>query len=103
MSSFRAETPTIALARVVRVTSDRVIVELTDGREISTPLSWYPRLVHARPAERDRWTLTGHGEGIHWPDVDEDLSVEGMLAGRRSSESDASLRRWLASRDAGDA
>ena len=80
-----------------------MIVELTDGREISTPLSWYPRLIHARPEERDRWTLTGQGEGIHWPDLHEDLSVEGMLAGRRSTESDASFRKWLALRGAADA
>ena len=69
------------LARSVRFTRTELIVKLQDGRTISTPLNWYPRLVRATPAQRRRWELHGRGHGIHWPDVDEDLSVEGMLRG----------------------
>ena len=87
-------------ARDVRVADDAVIVNLADGRTLSVPLAWYPRLAHATPAERANWRLIGRGEGIHWPDLDEDLSVEGMLAGRRSGESQASLQRWLQTRKA---
>jgi hypothetical protein len=79
----------------VRVVDDALSVDLVDGRTISVPLAWYPRLAHGTPDERNRWRLIGEGEGIHWPDLDEDISVEGLLAGRPSGESDASLRRWL--------
>lgn len=70
-------------------------VELVDGRTVSVPLLWFPRLVDATPAERDNWRLIGRGEGIHWPDLDEDISVAGLLAGKRSGESQRSLKRWL--------
>jgi hypothetical protein len=70
-------------------------VEMVDGRSVSVPMLWYPRLVAATPAERENWRLIGRGEGIHWPDLDEDISVAGLLAGRRSGESQRSLRRWL--------
>jgi hypothetical protein len=73
-------------------------VELSDGRALSVPYSWYPRLQHARPDEREKWELIGDGDGIHWPALDEDVSVEGLLAGRRSGESEQSLRSWLAGR-----
>jgi hypothetical protein len=69
-----------------------------DGRTLTVPLAWYPRLAHGRPEERANWRLIGRGEGIHWPDLDEDISVDGLLAGRRSGESQASLARWLAER-----
>jgi hypothetical protein len=96
MSSSRVETPPTALARAVRVTDEHLIVELTDGRELSVPLSWYPRLSHGRPDERARWEIIGRGDGIHWPDLDEDISVEGLLVGRRSGERRESIERWLA-------
>ena len=64
----------------VRVTDDTLTAELSDGRTISVPLDWYPRLIHATPRERDNWQPVGGGEGIHWPDLDEDVSVEGLLA-----------------------
>jgi hypothetical protein len=69
--------------RVIEVacTEDKLIVDLADGRSISVPLAWYPRLLHATPLERDNWQIAGAGFGIHWPDVDEDLSVEGLLRG----------------------
>ncbi len=87
-------------AQIVTVTDDTLAVELSDGRTISVPILWYPRLAHATPAERDNWRLIGRGIGIHWEDIDEDISVEGMLAGRPSGESQASLRRWLENRSA---
>lgn len=66
----------------VRVTDDALIVHLVDGRELSVPLAWFPRLHGATPASRKNWRLVGGGVGIHWPDVDEDLSVAGLLASR---------------------
>jgi hypothetical protein len=82
----------------VRVSEDTLSVDLTDGRTISVPLGWYPRLEHADPDERARWRLIGKGRGIHWEDIDEDVSVEGLLAGKPSGESQASFKRWLQGR-----
>lgn len=82
----------------VAVTNDTLTVELSDGRTISVPLAWYPRLVHADQAERNNWRLVGRGQGIHWNDLDEDISVEGLLAGKPSGESQRSLRKWLEQR-----
>jgi hypothetical protein len=82
----------------VAVSNDTLSVDLSDGRTISVPLAWYPRLAHATPDERNRWRLIGNGQGIHWPGVDEDISVEGLLAGKSSGESQASLKKWLESR-----
>ena len=79
----------------VEVTDDALTIELSDGRAISVPLAWYPRLLHATPEERGHWRLVGKGQGIHWDTLDEDISVEGLLAGRQSGESQASLKRWL--------
>ena len=90
-----------ARAQRVSLTDDTLVVELVDGRTITVPLTWYPRLAHGTPAERANSRLIGEGEGIHWPDVDEDISVEGLLARRRSGETQASLRRWLETRKAG--
>lgn len=90
-----------ARAQRVSVTEDTLVVELVDGRTIAVPVTWYPRLAHGNQAERRNWRLIGEGEGIHWPDLDEDISVEGLLAGRRSGETQTSLRRWLRSRKAG--
>ncbi len=88
-------------AMTVSVTEDALAVQLSDGRDISVPLSWYPRLVHAMPEERGRWELIGGGEGIHWPDLDEDISVEMLLAGRKSGESRQSFKQWLEAKQAG--
>jgi hypothetical protein len=84
----------------VRVETDerQLRVYLADGRTISAPLTWYPRLAHASPEERAEVVITGGGFGLHWPRLDEDLHVEGLLAGRRSAESAASFNRWLRSR-----
>jgi hypothetical protein len=81
-------------AQDVHITEDTLTVDLTDGRSISVPILWYPRLANATPEERDNWEI-GSGIGIHWPDLDEDISVEGLLAGRPSGESQQSLQRWL--------
>ena len=82
----------------VATTSDALTIDLADGRTVTAPLAWYPRLLHATVKERRNWRWIGHGEGIHWPDLDEDLSVEGLLAGRPSGESQRSFQKWLASR-----
>ena len=89
----------IAIQDVV-TTDDSLIVDLRDGRTITVPLAWYPRLLHGTVEERRHWRLIGRGVGIHWPDLDEDLSVEGLILGRPSSESPQSLQRWLESRQA---
>ena len=85
-------------AERVEITDDTLMADLSDGRTISVPLAWYPRLVHATSAERRNWRLIGVGQGIHWPDLDEDISVEGLLAGSPSGESQESLKRWLEAR-----
>jgi Protein of unknown function (DUF2442) len=85
-------------ARDVVVTEDALTVALTDGRTLSVPLAWYPRLWHGNAEERSHWRLIGEGRGIHWPDLDEDISVEGLLEGRRSGESQRSLKAWLEER-----
>lgn len=83
----------------VRVTEESLSVDLADGRSISVPLQWFPRLVHAGAAERARFELTAGG--VHWPDLGEDISVGGLLRGQRSGESGKSLQRWLESRRQG--
>jgi hypothetical protein len=85
-------------AERVTVSEDTLDVELSDGRAISVPLTWFPRLVHASPAERANWRLIGRGQGVHWEDLDEDISVEGLLAGRPSGESQVSFKTWLEKR-----
>jgi hypothetical protein len=94
-SSLAAET---AIAKAVKVTADTLIVELKDGRTVSVPLAWYPRLALGTPTERRRWELIGPGIGIHWPILDEDISIEALLLGLASNESAASLQRWRAAR-----
>ena len=98
VSAIELEVP---VAIDVSITEDTLNVELSDGRKLSVPLAWYPRLVHATPQERNNWRFIGRGEGIHWEDLDEDVSVEGLLAGKASGESQRSLKKWLAARDKG--
>ena len=83
------------------VTDEALTVDLLDGRRISVPLGWYPRLLHGTPAERAHWRLIQGGEGIHWPYLDEDISVESLILGRPSGESQTSLERWLSGRSEG--
>jgi hypothetical protein len=87
-----------ARAQNVTCTEDTLTVELSDGRSVSVPLAWYPRLMHGTPDERSNWRLVGQGLGVHWPALDEDISVENLLAGRASGESQRSLKRWLSQR-----
>jgi len=82
-------------ARHVAVTEDTLTVQLDDGRTLSVPTAWFPRLRHATPEERDHWRLIGGGNGIHWPDLDEDICVENLLAGIPSGESQRSFKQWL--------
>lgn len=82
----------------VNITEDTLTVDLSDGRTISVPLGWYPRLEHASRDERKNWRLIGKGQGIHWADIDEDISVEGLLAGKHSGESQKSFKKWIQSR-----
>jgi len=88
-----------AVAQAVQVTVDTLTVDLADGRSVSVPLAWYPRLAHGTPTERSNWRLIGRGEGIHWPDLDEDISVENLLHGARSGESQRSFKQWIAARE----
>ncbi len=87
-----------ALAQKISFTDVALIVELDDGRSLSIPLTWYPRLLHAFEDELNNYEIIGEGEGIHWHDLDEDISIEGLLAGRRSNEKNESLSKWLQQR-----
>jgi hypothetical protein len=89
-----------ATAIAVDVSEDTLSVDLIDGRTIRVPLTWYPRLFHATPKERTNWRFIGHGEGIHWPDLDEDIRIEHLLVGLPSQESQSSLKSWLDRRPA---
>ena len=82
----------------VQVNKDELTVHLRDGRTIIVPLAWYPRLRHGTVKERANWRLIGQGEGIHWPDLDEDISIGNLLLGKLSGESQASFKRWLETR-----
>jgi len=88
----------VPAAEDVTITDDTLSVELSDGRTLSVPLAWFPRLLHATKEERNNWRLIGQGQGIHWEGIDEDISVENLLAGKPSGESQASFKKWLAKR-----
>ena len=100
MNTSLAELTEIRLpaAQDVVVTESTLTVDLDDGRTISVPLAWYPRLVHGTTEERKNWRISGAGWGIQWPDLDEDISVKGLLAGNPSGESQPSFERWLQGR-----
>lgn len=85
-------------AITVMVSDDTLTVELSDGRSVAAPLVWFPRLLHGTNAERTDYRLIGQGSGIHWPQLDEDISVNNLLQGKRSQESQVSLKRWLEQR-----
>lgn len=90
----------LTLPRIVgaSVTDDTLSIDLEDGRTISVPIGWYPRLAHGTPEERDNFQISGAGYGLHWPDLDEDIGVEGILLGKKSAESRSSFERWLKQR-----
>jgi hypothetical protein len=94
-SAIEIEVPA---AESITVTEDTLSVDLSDDRTISVPLAWYPRLAYASRSERNNWRLIGKGYGIYWEDIDEDISVERLLAGMPSCESQTSFKKWLASR-----
>ncbi|MDF5715057.1 MAG: DUF2442 domain-containing protein [Rhizonema sp. NSF051] len=98
MTTLTLETEPIA--NQVTVSTQKLIVDLADGRSLSIPLTWYPRLMHASAKERQNWQLLGDGYAIEWADIDEPIGVEGLLAGRQSGESQRSFERWLATRNA---
>lgn len=99
MTTLHLDTEPVAVR--VEVADDLLQVPLADGRIISVPLEWYPRLLHGTPEERRNYEVGGSGHGIHWPDLDEDISVQNLLEGRRSGESERSLRRWIRGRGSG--
>ena len=100
MSGMPFVVQTLTATRLVNVTitDDTLCVDLEDGRTILVPIGWYPRLAYATPAERANFQVSGAGHGIHWPDLDEDIGVEGLLLGKKSTESLASFERWLRKR-----
>ena len=98
MSSFQTKSR-VARAVAVSISEDTLVIDLQDGRTVAVPLSWYPRLLHGSHTERANWSVIGDGEGINWPDLDEDISTEGVLAGNPSGESDRSLQKWIKSRE----
>ena len=83
----------------ISISEDTLTADLSDGRTISVPLNWYPRLLHGTPEERANWRLIGQGEGIHWPDLDEDISVENLIYGQPSGESQKLFQKWQESRN----
>jgi hypothetical protein len=97
MSSSTVDTNN-AIATQVAVSDDVLAVELSDGRSLSVPLAWFPRLAHGSLRERNNWQFIAGGRGVHWPDLDEDISVEGLLAGKPSGESQTSFKKWLEKR-----
>ena len=95
---LRSEELDRARALDVQFDDDYMTVELADGRRVSVPLDWFPRLRHGTADERSHWTTSNGGQAIHWDDLDESLGVDHLLLGRRSYEGDASLQAWLAER-----
>ncbi|MBF0320549.1 MAG: DUF2442 domain-containing protein [Nitrospirae bacterium] len=95
ISAFEIKIPN---AINVSVSEDTLCVDLSDGRTIFVPLGWYPRLRYASEAERKNWRLISGGHGIHWEDIDEDISVEGVIIGKPSGESQSSFKKWLQQR-----
>lgn len=95
---FAIQTLTLTKIVNVTITDDTLAVDLEDGRTIAVPIGWYPRLAYGTPAERANFEISGAGYGLHWPDLDEDIGLEGLLLGKKSSESQTSFERWLQSR-----
>lgn len=98
MSTLTAEKQATR-AQAIKVSADSLVVDLSDGRTITAPLPWFPRLAHGTSKERNHWRLVGGGGGMHWPSLDEDISVENLLAGKRSGESPRSFKAWLEQRE----
>jgi hypothetical protein len=99
MTTLQIEEP---IATHVAIVDGSLVVNLADGRTVTVPLSWYPRVFQGTPQERSNMIIQGNGLGVHWPELDEDISIEGIIAGRPSKESSTSLKRWLLSRKEAD-
>ena len=101
MNGIPSVAATVALSKIIRVgvNDDTLSVDLEDGRTISVPIGWYPRLAYGTPTERGNFQISGAGYGVHWPDLDEDVGIEGMLLGKRSAESLTSFEQWLRRRN----
>lgn len=95
MTSLTIDSLDIPKIQAIEITDDAISVDLSDGRTISVPLAWYPRLLHGSTEERQNWRLIGNGKGIHWNQLDEDISVKNIIFGQPSGESQKSLQRWL--------
>ena len=95
MSEMNSVEVTLTRVLNVLVTDDTLSVDLEDGRTVSVPIGWYPRLASGTDSERSNFKISGAGYGVHWPDLDEDIGVEGLLLGKRSSESPNSFEQWL--------
>ena len=95
MTSLTVELLELPKIQTVEVTDDTLSVDLSDGRTISVPLAWYPRLLQGSMEERNSWRLIAGGEGIHWNQLDEDISVKNIILGQSSGESQKSFQRWL--------
>jgi hypothetical protein len=100
MTSLTIELSEVPMIQRVTVTDDTLSSDLSDGRTISVPLAWYPRLLHGSIEERNDWRFIGSGSGIHWNQLDEDISVRNLILGQPSGESQKSFQRWLSSRGA---
>ena len=100
MNGMSSALETLALNRIIKVTvtNDTLSVDIEDGRTIAVPIGWFPRLAHGTPAELANFQISGSGYGIHWPDLDEDIGIEGLLLGKKSTESPSSLEKWLKKR-----
>jgi hypothetical protein len=100
MNGMSSALETLALNRIINVTvtNDTLSVDIEDGRTIAVPIGWFPRLAHGTPAELANFQISGSGYGIHWPDLDEDIGIEGLLLGKKSTESPSSLEKWLKKR-----
>ncbi len=96
MTTLTLETDPVVVD--LTIFENRFVTTFEDGRSLSIPLSWYPRLLHATPQELNSWIILGDGYAIEWPDIDEHIGVEGLLAGKRSGESQKSFEKWLSSR-----
>jgi hypothetical protein len=97
MNGTHSVTLTLTPVKIINVTisDDTLAVDLEDGRTIAVPIGWFPRLAYGTPAERANFQISGAGYGIHWPDLDEDIGIEGLILGKKSTESQASFERWL--------
>ncbi|MEL7054406.1 MAG: DUF2442 domain-containing protein [Cyanobacteria bacterium J06588_5] len=99
MNSLTVELLEVPMIQTLQIDDETLSVDLSDGRTIAVPLSWYPRLTHGSDKERQNYRLIGKGNGIHWQDLDEDISIQNLIVGQPSGESQKSLQRWLSSRE----